>query len=844
MTFLIWSGLFCLSFTWLFTLDLYTLERDAWWITLLVVGVLCNTAALRGKIVFNSPDKKYALLLIPLVLCFLILPFPYHLGVILTAAGLLILFLCPLLPLISVLASGLIMSGVILTIQSPLGVLYTVFTSYSHNFFWLDGILYRLFSFFDLKVSYSQQVFYIQTIKDLYAFPTTWEKLALFPFITIGAGSIPLLFLFSQQTFKDTIKLFLTGAAYLTVRYVFMILVFLYLMTFVKYKEEVCRIDIFWDVRVTLLTFLPFIYLLTRIIPLKIKEGLQTLVYEKLSFSSHTRKGLVYFSLAFFFLGWVYGFQDPGKEKQGRVLLDEKHSGWEKSTRKMDTEWYGNESGYNFYWMAEFINHHFPLTRNFEEITPALLSRYDILIIKNPTAPFAETEIDAIREFVRNGGGLYLMSEHTNVFGNSTYINPLAEAFGFSFRYDVLFDIEHKFEQLYYPPQLLPHPVVQHLPYFCFKVSCSIQPVSSQCEPIIISRGGKAQDIYYPSGNFYPPVKDHSNMPFGAFLQMVGVKAGKGRVVGFTDSTTYSNFEAFIAGKPELLLGTLSWLNRENRWNWLTFLFLTLAVLFFAGGVRTSRREKRGSTYYLFLVILAAFSATSALFLCKIASYRSFPLPHARTPYTKVVFEQEHGNYELPLKGFTKEREKSYEVFYQWVLRVGYYPFTGKTLEEDIQDASLLIIINPDKPFSPDELDQLKSYLQNGGKLLLMDTATNQSTTVDELLAYFGMSIKRERKVLLPASYSTSWMSRTGQNSACAIEGGEGLLNSTDGHPILSKVPVGKGMIAVMTFSQLFTNPHMGGSYRVVPSTQQREIYELQFNILRGLVEGNLETYF
>jgi hypothetical protein len=315
-------------------------------------------------------------------------------------------------------------------------------------------------------------------------------------------------------------------------------------------------------------------------------------------------------------------------------------------------------------------------------------------------------------------------------------------------------------------------------------------------------------------------------------------------VVGFTDSTTYSNFEAFIAGKPELLLGTLSWLNRENRWDWLTLLFLTLAVLSFAGGLRILRREKRGSTFSLFLVILAAFSIASALFLCQIASYRSFPLPHARTPYTKVVFEQEHGDYELPLKGFTKEREESYEVFYQWVLRVGYYPFTGKTLEEDMQDASLLIIINPDKPFSPDELDQLKNYLQNGGRLLLMDAVTNQSSTADELLSYFGMKIKRDRKVTLPTAYSTSWMSRMGQNSAFAIEGGEGVLNSTDGNPILSTAQVGKGMIAVMTFSQLFTNPPMGGSYRVVPSPQQREIYNLEFNILRGLVEGNLETYF
>jgi hypothetical protein len=55
---------------------------------------------------------------------------------------------------------------------------------------------------------------------------------------------------------------------------------------------------------------------------------------------------------------------------------------------------------------------------------------------------------------------------------------------------------------------------------------------------------------------------------------------------------------------------------------------------------------------------------------------------------------------------------------------------------------------------------------------------------------------------------------------------------------------VGKVMISVMTFSQLFTNPPMGGSYRVIPSPQQREIYELQFNLLRGLVEGNVQSYF
>ena len=844
MSLLLWSGLLCLSFSWLFTLELYSLERDAWWITLLAAGILCNTLALRGKIAFNSLDRKYPLLLIPLVVCFFILPFPYHLGAVVTAAGLLMLCFCPLIPRLSVLASGFTLSGIVLIIQSPLCTFYTVFTSYSHNLFWLDSIFYRLFSFFDLKVSYSQQVFYLQTIKDLYAFPTTWEKLAVFPLLAIWVGSIPLLFLFSQQKTKDTIRLFFTGTAYLIARYVFMILVFLYLMTFVQYKEEVCRIDIFWDVRFTLFTFLPLIYLLSRTIPLQIGESLHVLVYDKLSFSSPLRKGLVYFSLAFIFLGWFYGFQDPGKEKQGRVLLDERHSEWEKSTRKMDTEWYGNESGYNFYWMAEFINHHFSLTRNFEEITPELLADYDILILKNATSAYPPTSVTAIRDFVHNGGGLYLMSEHTNVFGNSTYLNPLAKEFGFSFRYDVLFDIETKFEQLYHPPILFPHPVVHHLPYFCFKVSCSIQPVSMRCEPIMVSNRAKALDIYYPSGNFYPPVKDQTDMPFGAFMQTVGIRQGKGRVVGFTDSTTYSNFEAFIAGKPELLLGTLDWLNRENRWGWVRLVLLGLAALFLSLALKAVSTERAGVCFHLSWLVLAIFWLSCAGVLCRGINHKLFPLPSPHTPLTRVVFEQEHGNYELPLKGFTKEREKSYEVFYQWVLRVGYYPFTGRTLEEDLQDASILIIINPDRPFSPRELDLLKHYLEGGGKLLLMDSVNNQNSTADLLLASFGMKIQRERKVALPALYSTSWMSRMGHNTACAIEGGEGLLFSPDGSPILSTARVGEGMIAVLTFSQLFTNPPMGGSYRVVPNREQRDIYELQFNLLRGLVLGDLKNYF
>ena len=217
-------------------------------------------------------------------------------------------------------------------------------------------------------------------------------------------------------------------------------------------------------------------------------------------------------------------------------------------------------------------------------------------------------------------------------------------------------------------------------------------------------------------------------------------------------------------------------------------------------------------------------------------------MPQPKTPYMKVVFEQEHGDYELPLKGFTREAGRSFEVFYQWALRVGYYPFTGKTLHDDLTDADILVIINPRKQFDAEENSRIKEYLEKGGKLLVMDSPDNSGSTADELLASFGMKINREKSATMPSLYAPSGMGTAPQNRVSVIEGGDPLLRSSEGDPILSMVKVGNGTVAALTFSRLFTNPPMGGSYRVVPNQQQRAIYELEFNLLRGLGEGNLEA--
>ncbi len=106
------------------------------------------------------------------------------------------------------------------------------------------------------------------------------------------------------------------------------------------------------------------------------------------------------------------------------------------------------------------------------------LKKCDVLILKIPTREYTDDEVEAIVRFVKNGGGLMLIGEHTDVFGSGTYLNKVAKHFGFSYRFDCLFGVDSVFKEHYDIP-LAPHPILQYMPTFDFAISCSIDPGTS-----------------------------------------------------------------------------------------------------------------------------------------------------------------------------------------------------------------------------------------------------------------------------------------------------------------------------------------------------------------------------
>jgi hypothetical protein len=598
-----------------------------------------------------------------------------------------------------------------------------------------------------------------------------------------------------------------------------------------------------------------------------------------------------------------FGFVDPGVKKAGRILIDEKHSDWEWTTEEFNTTWYGERSSYNYYSMAEYLKYFYKVDQKREELTGELLKNYDILFIKTPTEPFTEKEIIAIRGFVDGGGSLLLVGDHTNVFGITTNLNPLASQFGMTFRYDSQYDLDGELS-VYKIPRILPHPAVQSMPTFMFATSCTIDaPIVA--ENAIIGYGIKSMYLDYAQRNFFPKNAGRENMEYGLFVQASGTTYGKGRVFLLADSTPWSNFYMFIPGKPELLLGIMEWLNRKNSFlDILRLLFLILGIIFLFIttflSYKTIKREGKGPVLYT-LLFMGFLITPLALTGIEQLNKNCYPLPKPHTKYINISFEMEHSDFELPVLHMTQQMERSYHTFYVWLQRLGYVPSLKDKFQDALQNSDAVVIINPSKPFSEDEIRSTEEFLNNGGRLLLIDDPKlNKHSNANQLISKFGIHLIPSDLLNTPVKIFRS-INDTGlilSSSAGEVNGGNTILfsrmripenkkpsgtfnytlydtiksdlkygalrpnqmnidknrriteagerknpqlniDTTKISPILSFSKVGKGILAVMSSSFLFTDKEMG-STAMIPAANNRRIYDLEYWIFRDVLNmGN-----
>lgn len=833
---LLWIGLLFLSMSLLFFIPIFNIPDYIIGIAFLAAGIIINTIGF-WKHEFKKINLRYLLLIIPLLICIFIVPFPYSLGpIVITIAALIYICLHFLgKQNLNWITLGVGFSGFVISVQTLFLPVYTIFVTHGHRVDILSPVVSWIANVLGLNTSVNNGIIFIQTFSHNYPVTTTWEKLGFFPWFNILIGALVLFLFFSD--YKKIAKYILVFFAISGIYIIFRFVIVLYIFT------QIRDISLFWNQIFLTLSFVPFVFLLVRYLKLKdLKIDLSC--FSELKIKKTQVFAAIFAFIFIFSLVGAFAFQDPGTKKQGRVLIDELHSDWETTEIPLDKEWYGMLSTYNYYSWAEWLDKYYTVERNLEDyLTYDLLKNYDILILKCPTDPYTNQEIGDIVKFVKAGGGLYLIGDHTNVFGMNYYLNQISEEFGISFLIDSTYELGTGMTSTYEPDVLLPHVIVQNMEKFEFLTSCTLSaPINS--ENVIIGNRLLGEPGTYSTVNFFRETREALDIEYGLLLQVAAVKHGNGRVLAFTDSTCFSNFCMFMdGGYKEFNLGVIEYLNRENKYSYLNNLFLLISVFSLVAFLFFLRKEKKIMIIYvLFTAGILAFSLAAPTF--SYINSENYKTPMEHSDYPKVAFEQEYSDAKILHSSILDDInvKNRFSTFFVWIQRVGLFPSVHNSLDEAIAQGDTVVIINPIKSFK--DTKDLEDYVNYGGNLLVMDSILNAKSTANELLEKFGIYLDYETIVYTLYNSSNESIYANDSNYTgvgnivtpyLSIKGEADQLFTKENNTFVVIVNRGEGKLVVVVDSYTFTDKILGGTF-TEPDSELRKIYDLQYYIFEEIL--------
>lgn len=537
-------------------------------------------------------------------------------------------------------------------------------------------------------------------------------------------------------------------------------------------------------------------------------------------------------------LGLHFGYRQPGILKKGRVLIDESRSDWEWTEPPFDHARYGQRSVYNYNLWKAWIDLHYATRLTRQPPTVEDLLETDVLIIKTPTTPYDPETIRRIERYVRQGGGLYLIGDHTNLFGMSTVLNGIAAPYGLRFEFDDTFPLDHEAYDIFRPRSLVAHPVLRRIESYPFETSCTLR-VPWSADHLIVGRRLGAEPVDYGHINFFGNIRLDPTETFGLFTQAAAVTHGAGSVVAFSDSTNFSNFSMLWPGRRELTLNVVDWLNRAAAISAVPVQILLLvgALTAAAGGaLAASRCPKPARAAALWLGVGA----------CALVAHQSsrstslaFGTPEARRPFRTVAFDTSLTSFTLEEASpiLNRNSEPSWDEFNAFFInaaRSGVWPEVTRDLAAALRAHETVALVNPVRRPADGETRALAGFLKRGGRLLVLDSILNARSTAPLIVAPFGLTLGRELQTLDAPP-------RRPVVPALQTEVSDGVHRRvTRGGSVVVWREVGAGRLVVSTDAALFSDHGFGGVYNT-PRDRQRDAYEAQEDLLRILLEPRAE---
>jgi hypothetical protein len=471
-----------------------------------------------------------------------------------------------------------------------------------------------------------------------------------------------------------------------------------------------------------------------------------------------------------------------------------------------------------------------------------LLRAVDVLVLKTPTRRFTAEEIAVVRAFVRRGGGLLLIGDHTNLLGMSSFLNEIAAPFGIRFRYDGSNAYSSGYFSWFRPPWLFAHPIVEGVPPVRFLTSCTLEH-SPGVERVMISHDVMSDPIDYSKPSFFGKLLPNPRNGFGLFPLAVARRHGQGRVVAFAESTTLSNFAAFQDGTAPFILRTLTYLNQTNRdgaaWRWMAGV---AALLLFAWAVW---QLARGSAAALVLALVPGGLAgyLGAGLALKGFHRWAFPAPPPRPLEEVAYFAGGPFNYHIPpaIGPWFRPEEYSFDGLFVMPQRFGAFPRLVPIPDLPAGRFRAAVAINPTDAVPAKDLRRLGEYVSAGGRLLVFQEPGRGERFLTNLLNHCHAHQRLfARQFTVPPLFTNAAAAANPVSPVHSSAMPPGALKAFSPQQLSwSAWSVASGAVHVVSDSSLFSRAWLG-NVMGEPTEPQRRVYAIAFEVF-GQVLGAID---
>ncbi len=519
-------------------------------------------------------------------------------------------------------------------------------------------------------------------------------------------------------------------------------------------------------------------------------------------------------------------YVDGGPKSNGKVVIDDLHSDWEWLDTPLDTYWYGMRSTYNYYNFQEGLSRYYSVSLNHSPITTVSLESVSVLILKTPTQPYSLSEIEAIVEFVDRGGGLWIIGDHTDAFGMSTYLNPILSRFGSKFEFNAVGDPMYR--RNLYASNRFTSGLYPDLSTFLFYTSGQIRaPLlwndSIHQGRLLLDEGDYSAGTFF--GNMEPDIYEH----VGHVTEASEGSYGNGRVAIWSDSTLFSNFSIFMPGKFEVAIQTVDWLDRQRAiGRYRPLLFLFGGIVFLLG----ARNSVTGQ-----IALSALLGCSLAILFTRLLHSWEFPNLRPIAPFRDVGFyEPAKLGYFPELTSIDKSSPVTNLSAFIACQRVGK---RGRILDDlsTVSQYSQIVLIPSRTQFERNEISLLRSWVRRGGELIVLD-GCKLGIDAGRQLAEIGDLKLAE----LPRSDLTGGVNelRSGTGMQVGMDGTRvGVLQgslvlakiSNSGTAVGVERKVGLGRLVFFSTCSLFSDDSLSLDEQI-PSTVQLEARWLLYGIL------------